>query len=117
VGECAAAWLRSHRVIASDREPTARIGRQFATVVGVDVSPAAIARARAADNPPNVSYRVLNASDRDGAAGLHGELGDANVYIRGVLQALPPGARPRGPHNSRCSSASINLLDTVSADA
>ena len=29
------------------------------------------------------------------AARLHGELGDANVYIRGVLQALPPASRPR----------------------
>jgi SAM-dependent methyltransferase len=70
------------------------LGRHFTAVLGVDISPAAIDRGRAAENPPNVSYRVLDARDPDAAAGLHRELGDVNVYIRGVLQALPPAARP-----------------------
>jgi SAM-dependent methyltransferase len=71
------------------------LARHFPTVCGVDISPAAINRARAADNPANVSFRVLDVRDLSQAAGLHSELGDANVYIRGVLQALPPAARPR----------------------
>ena len=78
-----------------DGRQTRFLGRHFATVLGVDISPAAIGRARAADNPPNVSYRVLDARDPGEAARLHRELGDVNVYVRGVLQALPPAARPR----------------------
>jgi SAM-dependent methyltransferase len=71
------------------------LARRFPAVLGVDLSPAAIARARAADNPPNVGYRVLDARDTAAAAArLHDELGDANVYIRGVLQALPAAHRP-----------------------
>lgn len=77
-----------------DGRQTRFLSRHFGTVLGVDVSPAAIDRARAAGNPPNVSYQVLDARDPDQAAGLHRQVGDANVYIRGVLQALPPTARP-----------------------
>ena len=78
-----------------DGRQTRFLARHFPDLVGVDVSAAAIGRARAADNPPNVGYQVLDARDPAGAARLHGELGDANVYIRGVLQALPPASRPR----------------------
>ena len=78
-----------------DGRQTRFLGRHFATVCGADISPAAIGRARAAHNPANVRFRVLDARDPDQAARLHQELGDANVYIRGVLQALPPAARPR----------------------
>jgi SAM-dependent methyltransferase len=77
-----------------DGRQTRFLAGRFPHMVGVDISPAAIRRARAADNPPNVAFRVLDARDPDGAARLHDELGDANVYIRGVLQALPPPSRP-----------------------
>ena len=78
-----------------DGRQTRFLARHFPTVLGVDLSPAAIAQARAADNPPNAGYRVLDARDTTGAARLHHELGDANVYIRGVLQALPAAHRPQ----------------------
>ena len=78
-----------------DGRQTRFLARHFPAVVGVDLSAAAIGRARAADNPANASYQVLDARDPAGAARLHGELGNANVYIRGVLQALPPASRPR----------------------
>lgn len=71
------------------------LARHFETVVGVDVSPSAIERAAAADNPANLTYRVLDASAPQQAERLHQEFGDANVYIRGVLQALPPAVRPQ----------------------
>ena len=71
------------------------LARHFETVVGTDISPAAVEHARAAENPPNVSYRVLDASSSEQAAQLHGELGDVNVYIRGVIQSLPVASRPR----------------------
>jgi SAM-dependent methyltransferase len=71
------------------------LARRFRAVIGADISPSAIRHAAAADNPANVSYRVLDASVRDEAERMHEELGDANVYVRGVLQSLPPAARPR----------------------
>lgn len=76
-----------------DGRQTRFLGRHFATVCGVDISPAAISRARASHSA-NVSFRVLDARNPSQAARLHCELGDANVYIRGMLQALPPAARP-----------------------
>ena len=73
---------------------TRSIARHFPTVLGVDISPSAVQRAWCADHPSNVSYRALDACCREEAERLHGELGDANVYVRGVLQALPPADRP-----------------------
>ena len=78
-----------------DGRQTRFLGQHFPTVCGVDISRAAIGRARAAHNPANVSFQVLDARDAGQAQSLHSQLGDANVYIRGVLQALPPPARPQ----------------------
>lgn len=77
-----------------DGRQTRFLARRFGTVVGVDGAPAAVERARADENPPNISYRVLDASSVAQAERLHAELGDANVYVRGVLQALPAPDRP-----------------------
>lgn len=63
-------------------------------VVGVDVSAAALEQARAQDPDGAARYRVLDAVDGGAAAGLHAELGDSNVYMRGVLHQTPsPEAR------------------------
>jgi SAM-dependent methyltransferase len=70
------------------------LAQRFAVVLGADVSAAAIAQARAVHAEPNVGYRVLDIRDPAAAARLHDEFGDANVYIRGVLQALPSAGRP-----------------------
>jgi SAM-dependent methyltransferase len=78
-----------------DGRQTRFLGQHFASVVGTDISPSAVERARAADNPSTVRYRVLDARHPDEAQHLHAQLGDANVYVRGVLQALPPADRPR----------------------
>jgi SAM-dependent methyltransferase len=78
-----------------DGRQTRFLGRHFAEVCGVDLSSAAVNRARATDNPSNVSFRVLDARDPAAADDLHDELGDANVYVRGMLQALPPASRPQ----------------------
>jgi SAM-dependent methyltransferase len=69
------------------------LARRFTMVIGTDISPAAIAAARAVHAEPNAGYRVLDVRDRAAAARLHGEFGDANLYLRGVLQALPPPDR------------------------
>lgn len=78
-----------------DGRQTRFLARHFPTVLGVDASPSAIGRARAASPAPGVSYQIMDAGDHEAAAGLHRRLGDVNVYIRGVLQALPPAARPQ----------------------
>ncbi|MCH0543031.1 class I SAM-dependent methyltransferase [Streptomyces sp. MUM 203J] len=63
-------------------------------VVGVDVSAAALEQARAQDADGAARYRVLDAADGGAAAGLHAELGESNVYMRGVLHQTPsPEAR------------------------
>jgi SAM-dependent methyltransferase len=64
-------------------------------VVGVDVSAAAIERARAegADNP-TVEFRVGDAADPAVGSRLAAEIGDANVHVRGVLHVVAPAARP-----------------------
>jgi hypothetical protein len=62
----------------------------FPNVIGVDVAPAAIEKARQMNAAPNLSYRVLDALDPQGAAHLHAEIGDANVYMRTVMHQLDP---------------------------
>ncbi len=93
-----------------DGRQTRFLARHFPDVLGVDLSAAAIGRARAADNPPNVAFQVLHACDPVGATRLHQELGDANVYIRGVLQALPPASRPRAVQSIRVLLGAAGML-------
>jgi SAM-dependent methyltransferase len=78
-----------------DGRQTRYLAEHFPRVVGVDLAPSAIARAQARQNPPNVAYRVLDTRDLAAARALHDQLGDANVYLRGVLQSLPEVDRPR----------------------
>ncbi|MFH8619601.1 methyltransferase domain-containing protein [Streptomyces sp. NPDC017979] len=74
---------------------------RFPRVLGLDLSAAAIDLARAAveaggDRPSGeISFRRIDAVDKDAVAELHEELGDCNVYMRGVLhQADPKDRRP-----------------------
>ncbi|MCX4247140.1 class I SAM-dependent methyltransferase [Paraliomyxa miuraensis] len=69
---------------------TAFFGDHFERVLGVDISPTAIARAERENPHERVEYRVLDAMDHEAIAALHDELGDANVYVRGVLHQLAP---------------------------
>ncbi len=67
----------------------------FPRVVGVDVSAAAIARARFETGPTaGVSYLALDVTEAGAGERLRAELGgDANVFVRGVLHVLPAPAR------------------------
>ncbi|MET8975311.1 class I SAM-dependent methyltransferase [Streptomyces sp. NPDC004539] len=68
---------------------------RFARVIGVDLAEAAVGRARRADPEGVAEYRVLDAVEKGAAERLHGEVGDANVYVRGVLhQCGPEDRRP-----------------------
>ncbi len=64
-------------------------------IVGVDVSAAAIARARAEfGSDPRLEFRVADVTDPATGPALAAEIGDANVYVRGVLHVVAAKARP-----------------------
>jgi hypothetical protein len=68
---------------------------RFPRVVGADLSAAALDHARRADPAGQATYRPLDAAEKGAAETLHAELGDANVYMRGVLhQAEPEDRQP-----------------------
>ncbi|MFC4465344.1 class I SAM-dependent methyltransferase [Streptomyces xiangluensis] len=58
---------------------------RYPHVVGADLSAAALDHARHADRAGQASYRLIDAVEKNEAETLHAELGDANVYMRGVL--------------------------------
>ncbi|MFJ8822934.1 class I SAM-dependent methyltransferase [Streptomyces sp. NPDC102467] len=66
---------------------------RYPKVVGVDLSDAALDRARHADPAEQAAYRQLDATVREQVDALHAELGDANVYMRGVLHQSERGDR------------------------
>ncbi|MFJ5260412.1 class I SAM-dependent methyltransferase [Streptomyces sp. NPDC088387] len=66
---------------------------RFPRVLGVDLSEAALEHARHADPAGQAAYRLLDAAERTEAEALHTELGDANVYMRGVLHQCEPDDR------------------------
>ncbi|MGW0709538.1 class I SAM-dependent methyltransferase [Streptomyces sp. NPDC002643] len=68
---------------------------RFTRVIGTDLSAAALDHARRADPEGSAAYRLLDAADRTEAETLQRELGDANVYMRGVLHQCEPEDRPR----------------------
>ncbi|MFE0456190.1 methyltransferase domain-containing protein [Streptomyces sp. NPDC058914] len=66
---------------------------RFPHVIGVDLAAAALDHARRTDPAGQASYRQLDAAGKGEAEALHAELGDANVYMRGVLHQCEPGDR------------------------
>ncbi|MFI9168486.1 class I SAM-dependent methyltransferase [Streptomyces lincolnensis] len=66
---------------------------RFPRVVGTDLSTAALDHARRSDPAGQASYRPLDAADKDETHTLHAEVGDANVYMRGVLHQADPDDR------------------------
>ncbi|MEC4016936.1 class I SAM-dependent methyltransferase [Streptomyces sp. H27-D2] len=66
----------------------------YERVIGADLSPTAVERARTADPDGRADYRRLNASDWAAEQALHAELGDSDVYMRGVLHQCEPDDRP-----------------------
>jgi SAM-dependent methyltransferase len=66
---------------------------RFPHVVGADLADAALDHARRADPTGVATYRLLDAAEKGAADSLHAELGDANVYMRGVLHQCEPADR------------------------
>ena len=74
----------------------------FPKVVGIDVSPHAIERAEAESRGiDNVRYRVLDASAEGAGRALSEELGEANVYMRGVFHVFDERQRRSAVSNLR----------------
>ncbi|MFI8297588.1 class I SAM-dependent methyltransferase [Streptomyces nigra] len=69
------------------------LAERFPRVVGADLSAAALDHARRADPAGQATYRLLDVVDTTEVRTLHTELGDANVYVRGVLHQAEPGDR------------------------
>ncbi len=66
---------------------------RFPRVVGVDLAEAALVHARTRDPAGQATYRLFDAVDKTEAETLHAELGDVNVYVRGVLHQAEPDDR------------------------
>jgi SAM-dependent methyltransferase len=68
---------------------TRALSSLFEPALGLDLAPSAVKRAGVETaEAAKVSYRCLDATKRGWAEALHRELGDANVFIRGVLHVL-----------------------------
>ena len=66
----------------------------FPKVVGLDVSPSAIERAKEESRGlANVSFRALDASAAGAGKALAQELGEVNVFMRGVFHVFDPEQR------------------------
>jgi SAM-dependent methyltransferase len=74
---------------------TRYLAGRYGRVVGLDLAHAAVARARRVDPHGLAEYRTADAVDTDVLRALHDELGDANVYMRGVLHQCEPADRSR----------------------
>lgn len=66
-----------------------RLAGVFPAVVGADVSRGAVAAARSAcEGVPGLRFVVLDATRPEAVAALSRELGESNVFIRGVFHVL-----------------------------
>lgn len=65
------------------------LAQHFPRVIGVDVSPAALAIAKEQYNAANIEYHVLDALSLDQADSLHNQIGDASIYMRTGLHHIP----------------------------
>ncbi|MFF2848965.1 class I SAM-dependent methyltransferase [Streptomyces sp. NPDC058001] len=72
---------------------TRYLAGRFSRVVGVDLSAAALEHARRADPSGSAEFRELDAAEKAETQQLHAEVGDANVYMRGVLHQCEPDDR------------------------
>lgn len=70
------------------------LGRHFPRALGIDASSAAVERAeQESRGSANVSFRVVDASVPGAGRRLAEEIGEANVYVRGILHVIDHRSR------------------------
>lgn len=74
--------------------PTVWLGRKFSKAIGVDAAPSAIAIAKATFPGGAVDFRCLDLAKTSACRMLHEELGDLNLYMRGVLHQIKDEDKP-----------------------
>ncbi|SDD71157.1 class I SAM-dependent methyltransferase [Actinokineospora iranica] len=72
---------------------SAALAERYSRVLGLDFAPAAIEHARKLQAGSPVEFRTFDLADPAAARALHGELGDVNIYLRGVLHQMPDERR------------------------
>ncbi|MET9364720.1 class I SAM-dependent methyltransferase [Streptomyces sp. NPDC006632] len=72
---------------------TRYLAGRFSNVTGVDLSLAAVEQAGGQDPGKEAQFEQLDAADDKAVQALHDRLGDANVYVRGVLHQCEPADR------------------------
>jgi SAM-dependent methyltransferase len=74
---------------------TRYLAKHFDRVIGTDVSPTAVAKARS-ETPQElkIEYRVLNGLQVADAKAFHDEFGDVNIYMRTVMHVLQDEDKP-----------------------
>lgn len=75
-------------------QQTRFLAAHYATVIGTEIVPAALAVAQAQHPAANITYRMLDLLHPEQALALHEKIGDANVYVRTVLHQLSPNDQP-----------------------
>ncbi|MGK7901633.1 MAG: class I SAM-dependent methyltransferase [Hormoscilla sp.] len=78
-----------------DGTQTTFLADRVRQVIGVDVSPSAIAIAKSDVTLANLEYDTLDILDRDSCEAFHQDRGDVNAYTRTVLMQFLPEDRPR----------------------
>lgn len=81
---------------------TRALAEVFPTALGVDLAPHAITRANEESRGiSNLEFRALDMTAPGAGKRLATELGEANVFVRGVLHVLDPSARRAMAGNMR----------------
>ncbi|MFJ9774523.1 class I SAM-dependent methyltransferase [Kitasatospora sp. NPDC101157] len=69
------------------------LAQRFGRVLGVDLSEAAVGLARRQDPSRQAEFAQLDATDPAAVRALRERLGDANVYVRGLIHQSEPADR------------------------
>lgn len=69
------------------------LAKHFVTVIGVDVADAAIKQAQSNNSFDNLSFETLDGTNQKEAQTLYSKIGDANIYMRGILHQIRPEDR------------------------
>ncbi len=90
------------------------LASHFTTVLGIDLSTHALERAREESSGiDNITYRALDAAAPGAGQTLHEEIGDANIYVRGILHILDHRQRLAFVENIRDALGARGVLYVV----